>query len=85
MSEELFARMPKTYSTIRTEFKTHKIYKKHYDADEIDEYFIEVRAKFKEVNDKLEAINTHFKNFPVSTRSVNQWIRQGLKILETEA
>ena len=35
-----------------------------------------------EYYEKLEAIKTHFKFFPVSIKNISQWIKQGRKILE---
>jgi hypothetical protein len=52
-----------------------------YRASEMDAW---LEKKVKPELDKLEAIKTHFENFPVSIRSVNQWINQGRKILEAE-
>ncbi len=43
---------------------------------------LEHHAIAVEYYEKLEAIKTHFKFFPVSIKNISQWIKQGRKILE---
>lgn len=48
-------------------------------TDELMRSAYDIRQKQKQ----LEAIKSHFDCFPVSIRSVSQWIKQGRKILQS--